>query len=137
MKSYAGSVSKYCVHEEEMLKLPQPADLCGAKTNNLLAVRALLPDHILTPASSVIPFNSLKRTMDDGANAAIRARFEAALSSLPKDHAMIGSALTDIQEALAQLSDPQGMQSDVVAAMKKCVGSDAQVRVFVWRERDR
>jgi alpha-glucan,water dikinase len=122
LKSYTGSVDKFCLHEEELRALPQPADLCGAKTNNLIASRLVLPADILTPASAVIPFNSLQRTMDDGTNAAVKQRIASALAALPKDHASIGSTLSDLQAALQQLAEPRGMESEVVAAMGKCDG---------------
>ena len=144
LKISEGFASKYCLHEEELVG--EQTAQAGAKTNNLVALRKLLPPDIHTPASAVIPFGALVQTLEDRSNGAVRATFEAAVAkAMAGDLKRIGSSLTDIQQALVQLSEPMGMRDDVLAAMKKNAAGDVEwVRAFetikrvwasTWNER--
>ena len=71
----AAPAAKYCLAEQELRSEGHASELCGAKTNNLLALRKLLPDSVSTPASAVIPFGTLAKTLADAANAAANAAY--------------------------------------------------------------
>ena len=103
--------------------------MCGAKTNNLIHLRQLLAGTYNTPASAVVPFGTLVRTLGDGANAAVKARYEACVdAALKGDKERIGSTLIDIQQAIAALAEPKGMQEQVLAAMRTIEGANADWR---------
>ena len=78
----AAPAAKYCLAEQELRSEAHASELCGAKTNNLLALRKLLPDSVSTPASAVIPFGTLAKTLADAANAAGNAAYVAAVAAV-------------------------------------------------------
>ena len=127
LKVWEAQSSAYCIQEVE---LPAgKADMCGAKTNNLIHLRQLLAGTYNTPASAVVPFGTLVRTLGDGANAAVKARYEACVdAALKGDKERIGSTLIDIQQAIAALAEPKGMQEQVLAAMRTIEGANADWR---------
>jgi alpha-glucan,water dikinase len=98
LKVSKGEASRYCIHEEELVG--GHAAEAGAKTTNLVALRKLLPPNIHTPASAVIPFGALVKTLNDNANREIKARYEAAVAAATKgDLVRIGSTLTGLLSA--------------------------------------
>ena len=144
LKMHDTKASKYCVQEDELVGAQ--TDICGAKTNNLLKLRKLLPEHISTPSSAVIPFGSLVSTLSDAANSAIKTKYEAAVeAALKSTNERIGSTLTDVQKQIALLAEPQSMKEDVISAMRKNEGDQAdwhgafetikRVWASTWNER--
>jgi len=112
----------------------------------LVALRKLLPASILTPSSAVIPFGSLVKTLKDAANHAMSSNYQGAVGeALKDDKQRIGATLTNIQQTITSLAEPAGMKDDVLAAMRKNEGDEAdwqgafqtikKVWASTWNER--
>jgi hypothetical protein len=112
------AAAKYCLAEQELRSEGHASELCGANTNNLLALRKLLPDSVSTPASAVIPFGTLAKTLADAANAAANAAYAAAVAAaMDGGRERIGSTLRDVQASIGTLAAGEGMRNDVLTVL--------------------
>jgi len=137
--------TSYCLTEKEIAS--QADKTYGAKSSNLVALRAVLPASVQAPSSAVIPFGTFGKVLNAPENADVKREYAKHTGELSEKNAV--SKLRQIQECITKLVAPtdfksalqKGLQDSGVVTDSASVEWDRafeatkQVWASVWNER--
>eukprot|EP00928_Gymnodinium_smaydae_P094471 TRINITY_DN793_c0_g1_i2.p1 TRINITY_DN793_c0_g1~~TRINITY_DN793_c0_g1_i2.p1 ORF type:complete len:1138 (-),score=156.75 TRINITY_DN793_c0_g1_i2:108-3443(-) len=107
--------SELWVRENELATCKQ----AGAKSKNLAALRAGLPEWIHQPQSGVVPFGVLDRVMSAPENSVSKARYESVIAKLQLEvNGIQNGSLNEIRDIIKDLTPPESLFPSLQSAME-------------------